>query len=81
MINEKEKNVLLSFIEKYKEIHSNILHCEDILNEINKKKDELTLVLKETREKENSYILKMKEKYGEDNINAETIKNRLYDLD
>jgi uncharacterized Fe-S cluster-containing MiaB family protein len=72
-LDQKEIESLQSFINKYREIYSDIEKIEKEMIELEKKSGSLLEELEFFREKEKSFLEDLSKKYGEGNLNPLTL--------
>jgi len=72
-LDQKEIESLRSFINKYREIYSDIEKIEKEMIELEKKSGSLLEELEFFREKEKSFLEDLSKKYGEGNLNPLTL--------
>lgn len=73
-LENKDKNTILGFIEKYRKIGEKINEMEFLIEKLVKEKDSLVSELEYTRQEEVSYIDDLIAKYGDKEVMDE-IKN------
>lgn len=90
-LSNQEKELLFNYIEAYKKLFSNIddlekkiydkkqeiLKMESSLIQIEREKEFILFEINQLRKDETEYIVDLKIKYGEENINADTLKKLL----
>jgi regulator of replication initiation timing len=92
-LNNEEKDLLYKYIDAYKKLFNDIdnlekkiydkkqeiLKMESSLIQIEREKEFILFEINQLRKDETEYVVDLKMKYGEENINADTLK-KLLDL-
>ena len=67
-MNKKERNELIEFIDKYKQIETSIELMQKSIESLAEKRDKLFDELDHLKQKEEAYMKSLIEKYGAENV-------------